>query len=104
MQTRPALERIGKRLSELGVESCQWLLDRPVSNSGRLCTLIRETAELNGWNWEAELVNDPDPILSQSGEVVVSADSVVLDRCRRWLNLARLVIESLDEYHLIVMA
>jgi hypothetical protein len=93
-ETRPALEHIGRRLACWNGGPCRWLLDRPVSNSGRLAALIRETAELHGWNWEVELENDPDARLRESAAVVVSADSAVLDGCRRWLNLAREVIDE----------
>ena len=35
-ETRPALMLIGEVLAELGTGECQWYLDQPVSNSGRL--------------------------------------------------------------------
>jgi hypothetical protein len=88
-ETRPALELLGRTLGELGADECRWYLDRPVSNSGRLKQVIEETAVSGGWPWEVELVHDPDPILSQAQEIVATADSVILDRCRSWLNLAR---------------
>ena len=43
---------------------------------------------------EVELVNNPDALLAETNAVVASGDSVILDRCGRWLNLARLVVES----------
>lgn len=88
-ETRPALELLGRRLGELGVAECRWCLDRPVSNSGRLKQIMEETAAAGGWRWEIELVPNPDPILSRASEIVVTADSVILDRCQSWLNLAR---------------
>ena len=93
-ETRPALELIGKTLAELQVAECRWLLDRPVSNSGRLSQLVRELANERGWDWKTELLNDPDKRLSVTDDVVATADSVILDRCRRWFNLAREVIDS----------
>jgi hypothetical protein len=92
-ETRPALVMIGEVLAELGAAECCWYLDRPVSNSGRLATIIREIADERGWQWQARLENDVDPVLSQSSNVVASADSVILDRCNRWHNLAREVID-----------
>jgi hypothetical protein len=38
------------------------------------------------------LVPDPDSVLSMAEQVVATADSVVLNRCRRWFNLAREVV------------
>jgi hypothetical protein len=88
-ETRPALERIGRVIAALGVAECCWYLDRPVSNSGRLKKVIEEIAAEQGWTWAVELVPDPDPVLSETDQIVATADSVILDRCRRWFNLAR---------------
>ena len=88
-ETRPALELIGRQIAALGVSECLWYLDRPVSNSGRLRKLIEELAAAAGWSWHVELVADPDPILAEADPTVATADSVILDRCRAWFNLAR---------------
>lgn len=94
METRPALEHIGSTLAALRPAGCRWLLDQPVSNSGRLKQMILAAAGEHGWPWSVELVPNPDPILAESAEIVATADSAILDRCRRWLNLARRVIEE----------
>ena len=93
-ETRPALERIGRAVDRLGPSECIWYLDRPVSNSGRLRAIILEVAAAAGWPWRVELVADPDPILAEGKAIVVTADSVILDRCGQWLNLARVVVEA----------
>jgi len=49
-ETIPALQLIGEFLKEAGVTKALWLLDSPVSNSGRLKTLIGELADRNNWN------------------------------------------------------
>lgn len=100
-ETHPAIRLIGEELEELRPRRCEWLLDRPVSNSGRLKTMLREVAEEAGWNWSIELVNDPDARLaatprdssSTEAPIAVTADSGVLDRCGAWVNLARRVVE-----------
>lgn len=69
------------------------LLDRPVSNSGRLKGLIESVTERSGMTWTVELSDQVDRSLIESSDVVASADSVVLDRCSRWINLARIVVE-----------
>jgi hypothetical protein len=94
-ETLPAIRLVGGLLAGLGVSRSLWLLDRPVSNSGRLRALILQQAEEQGWTCDVELPLDPDPLLSASDEIVATADSVVLDRCRRWFNLARAVNEGL---------
>jgi len=90
-ETLPALRLLGGALTGWGVRRCQWWLDRPVSNSGRLRGRILDLAAANGWDWQVELVFNPDKVLSESKEVIATSDSVVLDRCERWINLARLV-------------
>ncbi len=93
-QTLPGLEEIGGYLAGLGPAGVSWLLDRPISNSGRLKALIEATAEARGWPWQVELAVSPDRELAASPAVVATADSAILDRCPRWLNLARLVVEA----------
>jgi hypothetical protein len=91
-ETLPALELLGAQLAELETAECIWYLDRPVSNSGRLKSIMEELAAKKGWPWQVELATNPDALLAVSSEVVVTADSVILDRCRSWCNLARVVI------------
>ncbi len=99
-ETIPAVQLIGDFLKEIGIAKTLWLLDSPVSNSGRLKTLIRELAQKNGWNgfdkltagWEIRLSLSPDFELTKTDLIVVSSDSVVLDGCRRWTNLAGEII------------
>ena len=92
-ETRVAIGRIGEVLEEEQTQHCRWLFDQPVSNSGRLKTMLRQIAEENDWNWSIELVADPDAILKECGQVVATADSVILDNVQQWFNLARAVIE-----------
>lgn len=89
-ETRPALVLASRFLAEWGVESCTWLLDAPVSNSGRLAAMIRSANP----TWSAETVPDPDPILAAAGHVIATADAGVLDRCGNWISLARMLIEA----------
>ncbi len=94
-ETLPALELIGRTIAEQGYRECVWLLDKPVSNSGRLAEIIRKVAAENGWEWRVELVADPDPVLCNCGQTVATADSLILDNCRTWRNLAREVVENI---------
>ena len=91
-ETIPAVQLIGDFLKESGASRALWLLDSPVSNSGRLKTLIGELAQKNNWNWEIRLSLSPDFELTKTELVVVSSDSVVLDACKRWGNLAAEII------------
>ncbi|HIJ72279.1 MAG TPA: DUF434 domain-containing protein [Planctomycetes bacterium] len=93
-ETIPAVELIGEFLNEMKIKDTTWLLDSPVSNSGRLKTLIAELAEQQGWTWDIRLLTSPDHELINSDLTVASSDGVVLDECRRWTNLARDIIEG----------
>lgn len=93
-ETLPAILRIGKWLADRQLRSCHWLLDQPVSNSGRLKTILGEMSKLHGWAWTVVLVNNPDTELIRSGQFVASADSQILDRADHWVNLARAVIAA----------
>ena len=91
-ETAPALERIRDVLDEAAPAAVRWLLDRPVSNSGRLAALIRGAA--GDRNWAAECVRDPDPLLYVPDDgadpdfVAATADAGILDRCGAWCDLA----------------
>jgi len=101
-ETIPAVELIGRFLNEIGVADAKWLLDSPVSNSGRLKTLIGKLAGNNQWNWDIQLLPSPDAELVKTDLTVVTSDSAVLDRCRSWTNLARAIIEKkLPQTHLV---
>lgn len=93
-ETIPAVELIGQFVREAGVSKMLWLLDSPVSNSGRLKTLIGEIARKNDWNWEVELLLSPDAELKKTKLIVASSDSVVLDECKKWTNLTAEIIKK----------
>ncbi|MHC4526399.1 MAG: DUF434 domain-containing protein [Planctomycetota bacterium] len=93
-ETVPAFQLIGRSLKQIGVGHSRWLLDSPVSNSGRLKTLIGELAGESHWDWNVELLASPDGELARTESIVVSSDSVILDRCGRWSNLAGAIIEQ----------
>ncbi len=92
-ETQPAIELIGGFLQQTGISEALWLLDSPVSNSGRLKTLLRELAEKSNWKWEIDLVTSPDAALVKGEKIVASSDSVVLDKCSKWVNLAGEIIK-----------
>ena len=103
-ETMPALRCIGRFLGEIGVTDVLWLLDSPVSNSGRLKTLMGELAREHGWNWDIRLSTNPDAELKQTGRIVVSTDSVVLDACERWTNLGtEMILACIPEARIVVL-
>jgi hypothetical protein len=88
-ETLPALAILGELLAEFAVSESVWLLDRPVSNSGRLKKIMETLAAENHWPWCVELVPSPDAVLSAAAEIVATADSIILDHCKSWFNLAK---------------
>lgn len=95
-ETRPALEAIAGALARRGVAQVRWLLDAPVSNSGRLARIVAEVGRLAGGDWSVEVVQDPDPLLIDAVDAIVaSADSRVLDGAGCCWHLAREVVEQL---------
>ncbi|MFH1419678.1 MAG: DUF434 domain-containing protein, partial [Planctomycetota bacterium] len=93
-ETLPAVRLIHENIQTIGVSTIDWYLDRPVSNSGRLKTLIAEVVESSGVRWNIELVDSPDRILADYDGVVASSDSWILDRCKAWTNLAGDIIDA----------
>lgn len=88
-ETRPSVEIAGQLIEAMRPGDCVWYLDSPVGNSGRLRSILLETARERSRDWRVELVANPDAILSSSTAIVATADSVILDRCARWANLGR---------------
>lgn len=93
-ETERALSLIGDVLATLEPAAVCWLLDKPISNSGRLAERIRNLAAERGWPWRVELVFDPDGEIAASAHVAVTSDSNILDRASRWVNLGRHLIEA----------
>jgi hypothetical protein len=91
-ETIPALKLIGRFLHDSAISAALWLFDSPVSNSGRLKTLVAELAQEHGWPWDIRLSLNPDAELRQTDQIVVTTDSVILDACRRWTNLTAEII------------
>ncbi|HEV3007079.1 MAG TPA: DUF5616 domain-containing protein, partial [Pirellulales bacterium] len=93
-ETLPAVELVGQFLAGHGAAQCTWYLDAPASNSGRLKRTLLDAATAHGWPWSVEVVPDPDALLSDAKELIATADSAILDRCSRWLNLTAEVIAA----------
>jgi len=99
-ETRPALELILDRLARAEPDGVDWFLDRPVSNSGRLKNFIteliaaRRTEGRRIVELDIQLVDSPDRALAGYDGVVATSDSVILDQCRQWTNLAAEIIDE----------
>jgi len=81
-------------LRRLEAGNAVFLLDAPVSNSGRLKTRIAEIAERERFPAEITLTESADRALYGRYNVVTS-DSAVLDRCESWVNLCGLILPGI---------
>ena len=93
-ETEGAIRLIGQVLDALRPRSVEWLLDRPISNSGRLVKRIRDLAGESGWPWTVETVFNPDRDIISAGKIAVSSDGPLLDRIERWVNFNRYCVEK----------
>lgn len=85
----PAVEILAELFRRWQVAAVYWVLDQPVSNSGRLKTMLRQLADQRQGTWHVQLLPNPDAVLADVGQIVASADGQVLDQANRWFNLAR---------------
>jgi hypothetical protein len=104
-ETEPAMRLIGDLLAALAPARCTWWLDRPVSNSGRVSQRLLALAQAAQWPWDTRLVADPDRELKLASDLVITADSVILDQCTAWVNLtAALVAHAAHDAWIVPMA
>ncbi|MGH1337343.1 MAG: DUF434 domain-containing protein [Aureispira sp.] len=93
-ETLPALEQLEKSLRALEVAHVQWYFDSPVSNSGRLKTLLYELATKKNAPWDIELVFNPDTILVERNQLTISADSWILDSVDAYFDLVGYTVKA----------
>lgn len=97
IETIAAIELVGKELAFLQVKKATWYFDQPVSNSGRLKVLIYEVIAGKGFDWDVQLVYNPDKelvTLPAIDNIVVSADAMVLEGAKKWFNLGAYIMDK----------
>ena len=92
-KTQKAIELILGQLKVLKIPESVFYLDAPVSNSGRLSTLIRQCAEDIGSYVQVQVIPDVDRTLEQM-EGVVSGDAIILNHCISWINIMPRILEQ----------
>jgi len=95
LETDRAIRLAGEALAPHHPRSVTWLLDQPVSNSGRLAARIREAAQASHWPWSVQVVMSPDAVLRSASNPVVTSDSAILDQGVEWVNLAAEILAGL---------
>ena len=91
-ETDRAIILIGETLDAFSPRSVHWLLDRPVSNSGRLAAKIADLATRNDWPWSMEVVFNPDAAIVASAAIAITSDSSILNQVESWADLKTYLI------------
>ncbi len=96
-ETHEVLDQLARVLEPAA--EVHWVLDRPVSNSGRLAGFVRERG------WTAELHDQADgrlvELATQEGFAVATADGPLLDRVPAAVDLVGPVVSSLPAPFLV---
>lgn len=95
-ETESAVRILFDVLTEMNIRSATILLDEPVSNSGRLKTLIADIGEGYPFDLEIHIQKDVDRTLYNKVNVITS-DSIILDHCSSWINLTEKCMEQLNK-------
>lgn len=95
-KTEPAVNLVIKKLKEIGVKKANFYLDKPISNAGRLKSLILDIAKEHEFNANVETIDHVDSFLYDK-ENVITGDSVILDNCISWVNLYKMIIDDLED-------
>ena len=92
-ETIPALTLIGDVMKQLEIVHVHWYFDAPVSNSGRMKTLLYQLAKDKGYPWDIDLVNSPDKTLAQHNAITITSDAWIIDQVDAWSNLVKYIID-----------
>lgn len=86
-ETARAIDLVLDVLAATAPAAVTFVLDRPVANSGRLAATIRDAVAILGLACTVELHDAADRAVLASGTVVATADSAILDRAAKWVDL-----------------
>lgn len=99
-KTEQAVRLIFEQLKKIEISEAVFYLDAPVSNSGRLKSLILEIADGYDFDVSVEIINDVDRVLEKlSG--VISGDAIILNKCKSWINLVSAIVSDLPDVWVI---
>lgn len=93
-QTQKAIELVAAFFQKSQVQKLVWILDKPVSNSGRIKEIILDFAQENNFDWNVELEFNPDRFLVENAEIIVSSDAWILDYSKNWFNIIKYLINE----------
>ena len=90
-----AVDILFQTIREIGIPELHFYLDKPVSNSGRLKTLLYDLSQNYPIQVNVDVINDVDRVLEQKNKVV-SSDGIILDRSKSWFNLNHYIVEKME--------
>ena len=92
-ETEKAVHALFDTLKEQNVKTARVLLDEPVSNSGRLKTLLAEIGEEYPFDLDIQILKAVDSTLWDKNNVITT-DSIILDHCICWFNLIKICVQK----------
>ena len=92
-ETGKAVHALFDTLKEKNIKTAHILLDEPVSNSGRLKTLLAEIGEGYPFDLDIQLLKSVDSALWNK-DYVITTDSIILDHCIGWFNLIKKCVQK----------
>ena len=92
-ETERAVRALFDTLKEQKIKTAHILLDEPVSNSGRLKTLLAGIGEGYPFDLDLQILKAVDSALWDKDNVITT-DSIILDRCISWFNLMKICAEK----------
>jgi hypothetical protein len=95
-QTSQAIEMIAEFYKKEKIKTIYWFFDKPVSNSGRLKKMIEEIALENQYDWQVELVYNPDKVISENNWIAVTSDAWILDNASANFNLMQYILSQMN--------
>lgn len=97
-KTEPAIKLILTELDKLAIKKAIFNFDRPVSNSGRLKTIIGTMSQEYNVEVEIHLIEACDKSF-YGKENVISGDSIVIDNAKSWIPFYTWIVEDYAKEH-----
>ena len=92
-ETEKAVHTLFDTLNVQNIKTAHILLDEPVSNSGRLKTLLAGIGECYPFDLDIQLLKAVDSALWNKDNVITT-DTIILDRCIGWFNLMKICVQK----------
>jgi hypothetical protein len=102
-RTPQAINLMWRALVDLRPRRVDVFIDSPISHSKEMCDRLAATRGAAGGPFPCSftLVKSADYPLKAYPDVVASSDSVILDHCPAFVDLARLALESFTKFRVI---